>query len=102
MGYSFGTDGATVPPLFTDMLGQEIRVGDTVAYAIRSGNSGGLKVATVLEIRWHEKMTGGYWSWKVRATHEDWSSTKARELPNARPSSPTVGRAVRIAKGEGW
>lgn len=88
------------PSKFTDMLGQEIRVGDTVAYAIRSGNSGELKVATVLEVTWHEKFSGGYWTWKVKATHESWYGSTARELPNSRLSSPTVGRAVRIAKGD--
>lgn len=102
MSYLYGEDGPTEPELFTDMLGQEIRVGDWVAYAIRSGNSGELKAAIVLEITWHEKMDGGYWTWKVKATHESWYGSTARELPKSKPSSPTVGRAVRFQKGDGW
>lgn len=88
-----------IPPKFTDMLGQEIREGDTVAYSVRVGNVAETKVATVLMVKWNEKMYGGYWEWKVQATHE---SNHGPLGPWARPSSPSVSRAVRVAKGGAW
>lgn len=91
-----------IGPKFVDMLGQEIRVGDTVAYSIRVGNVAETKVATVLMVEWHEKMDGGYWEWKVQATHESGYGPAGYRLPNARPSSPSVNRAVRVAKGSEW
>lgn len=88
-----------VPPMLKDMLGQEIREGDTVAYSVRVSNIAETKVAVVLMVKWHEKMDGGYWEWKVQATHE---SNHGPLGPWARPSSPSVNRAVRVAKGANW
>jgi hypothetical protein len=103
MSYLYGKPGPDLnPPPFTDMMGQEVRPGDMVAYAVRRGNTAEMKVAVVLETKWNEKMSGGYWEWKVKATHESGYGSSAVELTDSRPSSPTRGRAVRIAKGTNW
>ena len=103
MSYLYGKDKPENPPKFTDMVGQEIRVGDSVAYAVRVGNTAEMKVGKVLAVIWHEKMSGGYYTWMVRA---DWMSSfggghRARPI-QGKPSSPSIGRAVRVAKGENW
>src|SRR3954468_23262818 len=103
MSYLYGTDGPTTPPLFTDMLGQEVRVGDFVVYAVSKSNAAALKAGVVTDITWHEKMSGGYYTWKVVATFESSDSgTAARVLTGRRESRPTQGRMVRIAKGDQW
>lgn len=103
MSYLYGKDGPTTPPFFADMLGQEVKVGDFVAYAVREGNSAALKAGVVTEITWHEKMSGGYYTWKVVASFESASSgSAARVLTGRKPSQPSQGRMVRIAKGDQW
>lgn len=103
MSYLYGKPGPyPVPPKFTDMMGQEVRVGDVVVYSVRVGNTAETKVATVLELKWTDKMSGGYWEWKVKATHESGYGPQAVELVNSRPSSPNRGRMVRVAKGKNW
>lgn len=89
------------PPVFKDMMGQEVRVGDVVVYSVRVGNTAETKVATVLELRWREKMDGGYWEWKVKAfAMSGWGGR--RDLSNAKPSTPSRDRMVRVAKGTNW
>jgi hypothetical protein len=100
MSYLYGKDGPEHPPRFTDMLGQEIRLGDTVAYSVRVGNVAGTKVATVVELNWREKMDGGYWEWKVKATHM--SSIGLPRTIDGKPSTPSRDRMVRVAKGDQW
>lgn len=87
------------PPKFTDMLGQEVRIGDTVAYAIRVANSGALKVGTVTELWWVE---GSGWDYRIVATFQSGHNDTARVLTGRKPSQPSRGRMVRIAKGGNW
>ena len=89
-----------IPPTFKDMLGQEVRVGDTVAYSVRVGNTAETKVATVLELKWREKMDGGYWEWKVKAFAM--SGIGLPRTIDSKPSSPSRDRMVRVAKGSNW
>lgn len=89
------------PPRFTDLLGQEVRVGDVVAYSVRVGNTAETKVATVLELKWREKMDGGYWEWKVKAFAMS-AYGRRLDLSKAKPSSPSRDRMVRVAKGVNW
>lgn len=103
MSYLYGKDAPLTPHPFTDMLGQEVRVGDLVAYSVRVGNTAETKVGTVLEIVWHEKMSGGFYTWKVKAEFMSGlygESTAA--VIDGKPSSPSRGRAVRVAKGDQW
>lgn len=103
MSYLYGKDGPSTPPPFTDMLDQEVRVGDMVAYPVRIGNTAETKIGTVLEIVWHEKMSGGYYTWKVKAEYMSglYGGHRAAGI-DGKPSSPSRGRAVRVAKGDQW
>jgi hypothetical protein len=96
--YDIGAE-AQHPPTFTDMLGQEVRIGDTVAYAIRVANSGALKVGTVTELWWVE---GAGWDYRIVATFQSGSNDRARVLTGRKPSQPSRGRMVRVAKGGNW
>jgi hypothetical protein len=87
------------PPKFTDMLGQEVRIGDTVAYAIRDGNLPALKVGTLTQLWWVE---GAGWDFRVVATFQSGHNDVARVLTGRKPSQPSRGRMVRIAKGGNW
>lgn len=89
-----------IGPKFVDMLGQEIRVGDTVAYSVRVGNVAETKVGTVIMAKWHEKMDGGYWEWKVKAFAM--SGIGLPRMIDGKPSSPSRDRMVRVAKGSAW
>lgn len=102
MSYLHGKNGPRVPPTFSDMLGQEVRVGDFVCYAVRTGNEATQKAGVVREITWHEKMDGGYYTWKVECTMESSYGTVARPRKAARWSEPNLGKMVRIAKGDQW
>lgn len=88
---------------FTDMMGQEVRIGDTVAYATGRGSSAELKVGTVKVLNWIEKMDGGYWEFEVWAEFcSPWSGYLAIPANALKLSKPTRGRTVRVAKGEAW
>lgn len=89
------------PPKFTDLLGQEVRVGDVVAYSVRVGNVAETKVAVVEYLNWREKMDGGYWEWKVRAFAMS-SYGGTYRFDDAKPSSPSRARMVRVEKGSNW
>jgi hypothetical protein len=103
MSYLYGKDAPRTPPFFADMLGQEVKVGDFVAYATTNGATPVLKAGVVTEIKWHEKMSGGYYTWKVVASFESASTgSSARVLTGRKPSQPSQGRMVRIAKGDQW
>lgn len=104
MSYLYGEtrfDGSH-PPKFTDMLDQEVRIGDTVAYAIRDGNLPALKVGTLTQLDWVEKMDGGYWDFRVVATFVSGYHNSAVVLTGRKPSQPSRGRMVRVAKGGKW
>lgn len=104
MSYLYGKDGGGLTPHpFTDMLGQEVRVGDLVAYSVRVGNVAETKAGTVLEIVWHEKMSGGYYTWKVKARFmSGLGGGHVARVIDGKPSSPSRGRMVRVAKGDQW
>lgn len=104
MSYLYGKDSPERPPYLADMLGFEVRVGDVVAYATGRGASAELKVATVVEATWHEKMSGGYWDFKVKAFMESGYDRNGpgRTIQAARLSTPSRGRMVRLEKGENW
>lgn len=87
------------PPLFTDMLGQEMRVGDLVCYAVRQGNTAEMKAGTLTKLWWVE---GGGWDYRVVATFMSGPGSVARSLTGRKPSQPSRGRMVRVAKGAGW
>jgi hypothetical protein len=44
-------DGENIPTVYTDWLGQEVRVDDSVIYAITSGRSACLVLGRILEFR---------------------------------------------------
>jgi hypothetical protein len=77
-----------------DMLGKEIREGDTVAYAVRHGNTGELKVGRVLSARWVPKMDGGYPEVTVEAFAD--SGYPRGYVRKSRPSKPSVHKMVKI------
>jgi len=102
VSYLYGKDKPSTPPYFSDMLGQEVRVGDFVCYAVRQGNTAEMKAGIVTEITWNEKMSGGYYTWKVVASFESGYGGAARVLTGRKPSMPSQGRMVRVAKGDQW
>ena len=90
---------------FTDMLDQEIRVGDTVAYATGRGSSAELKVGQVRILNWveNDSFVGGHWEFEVWAEFcSPWSGYQAIPANAVKLSKPTRGRTVRLAKGSNW
>jgi hypothetical protein len=104
MSYLYGRDKPENPPYLADMMGQEIRRGDLVAYATGRGANAELRIATVVDAAWHEKMSGGYWDFKVRAFLETSYDRNGpgRPVEAARLSTPSRGRMVRLEKGPLW
>ncbi len=105
MGYLYGKTGSTEPYPFTDMLGLEVKLGDVVAYATGRGANATLKVGSVVELNWVQKMDGGWWDFKVWANLEsNWRDRNGPAVPTdaTRASEPSRGRMVRVAKGDGW
>lgn len=48
-----------IPEFVLDQLGQEVRVGDTIAYSVLLGRSASISIGTVLDICWSKAPSYG-------------------------------------------